>query len=77
MEIKKEYTNGDVTVVWQPKLCIHSAVCARGLPAAFKPREKPWVQLEHVHSDQVMEVVDKCPSGALTYYKNKGGTLNP
>jgi len=77
MEIKKEYTNGDVTVVWQPKLCIHSGNCVRGLSSAFKPKEKPWIQLEGENSDQIMDTVEQCPSGALTYFNNKGGTLNP
>ena len=31
-DIVKRYTNGEVTVVWKPELCIHSAVCVGGLP---------------------------------------------
>ena len=30
-DITKEYTNGEITIVWQPKKCIHSAVCKNGL----------------------------------------------
>ncbi|MBP7239903.1 MAG: (4Fe-4S)-binding protein, partial [Saprospiraceae bacterium] len=30
--IKKEYSKDELTIVWQPDLCIHSAVCFRALP---------------------------------------------
>ncbi len=28
----KEYTNGEITNVWEPEVCIHSGVCVRTLP---------------------------------------------
>jgi uncharacterized Fe-S cluster protein YjdI len=37
----KRYSNGEVTVVWQPHLCRHSGICARGLPGVFDPRRHP------------------------------------
>ena len=40
-DIVKRYTNGEVTVVWKPELCIHSAVCVGGLPQVFHPKELP------------------------------------
>lgn len=65
-DIIKEYSKDDVTVVWQPKKCIHSANCWRGLPKAFNPKEKPWITLDNVTSEEIMEQVMKCPSGALS-----------
>ena len=65
-DIVKEYSKDDVTVVWQPKKCIHSANCWRGLPKAFNPKEKPWITLDNVTSEEIMEQVMKCPSGALS-----------
>jgi len=65
-DIVKEYSKDDVTVVWQPKKCIHSANCWRGLPKAFNPKEKPWITLDNVSSEEIMEQVMKCPSGALS-----------
>lgn len=64
--IKKEYTNGDVTVIWQSAKCIHSGICVKNLPQVFKPRESPWVQTENASSAEIILTVQKCPSGALS-----------
>lgn len=64
--MKKEYTNGEITVIWQADKCIHCANCAKGLPQVFKPREKPWIQMENASSEQIAAQVAKCPSGALS-----------
>ena len=69
-DIKKEYTNGEVTVVWQSGKCIHSANCVRNNPEVFQPKEKTWIKIEGSSTEKIIETVNKCPSGALTYYKN-------
>ncbi|SHL84293.1 (4Fe-4S)-binding protein [Flavobacterium xinjiangense] len=68
--IKKEYTNGEVTVVWQSGKCIHSGNCVRNNPDVFQPREKPWIKIEGSSTEKIIDTVKKCPSGALTYYEN-------
>lgn len=76
--MKKEYTNNEVTVVWQPHLCIHSGICAHGLPLVFKPKEKPWITIGSTKSEEVIAQVAKCPSGALSTYSNpKSGSNAP
>ncbi|HEV7620162.1 MAG TPA: (4Fe-4S)-binding protein [Flavisolibacter sp.] len=65
------YTNGEVTVVWQPKLCIHSAKCFHGLPDVFDPKKKPWVNIAGAGTLQIIEQVKLCPSGALSFYLNQ------
>ena len=71
METKKEYTNGEITVVWEAGKCIHSANCVRNNPTVFQPKEKPWIKIDASSSEKIMETVNKCPSGALTFYRNK------
>ncbi len=71
MESAKEYTNGEVTIVWKPDLCTHSANCAKGLPSVFQPKEKPWIQKNGASTEEIINQVKKCPSGALTFYLNK------
>jgi uncharacterized Fe-S cluster protein YjdI len=65
-EILKRYSNGEVTVVWQPHLCIHSGICARGLPRVFDPRRRPWVDVTAATTAEIVAQVGKCPSGALS-----------
>ncbi len=69
-KITKEYTNGEVTVVWKPKLCIHAAKCVAGLPNVFRPEEKPWINADAASAEALIAQVKQCPSGALGYYIN-------
>lgn len=71
MEKSIKYSNGDVTIVWKPDLCIHSAKCVGKLPDVFRPKEKPWIQMENASSNDLVEAVKGCPSGALSYFMNK------
>ncbi|HRC32099.1 MAG TPA: (4Fe-4S)-binding protein [Bacteroidia bacterium] len=73
-EITKKYTNGEVTIVWQPTVCIHSAICWRGengLPEVFNPAEKPWIKPEGANTKRIIDQIKKCPSGALSYFMNE------
>jgi len=69
-EVTKEYTNGEITVVWKPGTCIHSKKCWDGLSSVFNPTKKPWVNIEGASSEAIMKQIDACPYGALSYYKN-------
>jgi len=66
-----KYTNGEVTVVWKPNVCIHSTLCWKGLAEVFKPKERPWIQLGDTATEKIIEQVRQCPSGALSYYLNE------
>ncbi|NJM24377.1 MAG: (4Fe-4S)-binding protein [Bacteroidia bacterium] len=69
-DITKEYSNGEITIVWKPARCIHSGNCFRGLGDVFDPRRKPWIKPENAATEQLVDQVGKCPSGALTYFTN-------
>ena len=75
-EIQKEYTNGEITVVWKPETCIHSTICWHGLIEVFDPRNKPWVDMEGAPTEDIIQQVDKCPSGALSYHYNDPSRRN-
>jgi len=65
----KKYDKEDIQVIWNSEKCIHAGLCARQLPAVFKPKEKPWIQLDNANKDQIVDQVSKCPSGALSIQK--------
>lgn len=73
MNIVKHYSNGQVTIVWKADICIHSGKCAGGLPSVFDPRERPWIRPEGATTQQIVAQIEKCPSGALTYFYNEEG----
>lgn len=66
----REYSNGEVTIVWEAEKCIHSGVYVRGLPKVFKPKERPWITIDAASSEELVGTVKNCPSGALSYYMN-------
>lgn len=72
---KHEYSNGEITVIWQPDKCTHSGICVRLLPAVYAPGKKPWINVQNATTEELIAQVDKCPSGALSYRleKEKGG----
>jgi uncharacterized Fe-S cluster protein YjdI len=69
--ITKKYSNGDVTVVWKPGLCIHSKICWTEMREVFDPFVKPWIKPEGAETERIIAQVKKCPSGALSYYMNR------
>lgn len=74
-DIVKEYSNGEVTIVWKPGLCMHSTLCYKGLPEVFDPKARPWIDAKGADTGRIVEQVKKCPSGALSYYYNNKGAV--
>ena len=58
---KVEYTNGELTIIWQPEMCQHAGICVK----------IPWVQIENATTEELIAQISKCPSGALSYRLNK------
>lgn len=65
----KEYSNKEITIIWQPEKCIHSGICVKTLPKVYNPKDKPWVKIENATTQELKDQVAKCPSGALSIKK--------
>jgi uncharacterized Fe-S cluster protein YjdI len=66
-----KYSNGEITIIWQPNICIHSGICAKGLIEVFDPRRKPWIDMSLSDSETIKVQIKKCPSGALSYIETE------
>jgi len=61
-----QYTNGEITILWKPKLCTHAGVCVRTLPKVYNPKARPWITMENASTGELVAQVHQCPSGALS-----------
>ncbi|WP_395053315.1 (4Fe-4S)-binding protein [Flavobacterium sp.] len=50
---------------------MHSGNCVRTNSAVFQPKEKPWIKMDDSTTEKIIEAVNNCPSGALSFYKNE------
>ena len=66
-----EYNNGELTVVWKPKLCTHAGECVKALPAVYDPKARPWVKPNAASTEDLKSQIGLCPSGALSFYMNE------
>lgn len=69
----KKYFSEDVDVYFDPAKCIHATECVKGLPNVFDTSKRPWVNPENGEVGEIVDVVERCPSGALTYVRKDGG----
>lgn len=68
MDEKRVYYKSEkISVSFAPSVCIHAAECVKGLPNVFDTSKKPWVNVAGANPEEIIEVIDMCPSGALKY----------
>lgn len=72
------YNTDDVKVTWDIKRCIHAEECVRGLPGVFDSKSRPWIKPDLAGINELTEVIERCPTGALHYeLKNTAETEQP
>ena len=37
------------------------------LPLVYRPKERPWIRPEFATKEELIDQINKCPSGALSY----------
>lgn len=63
----REYSNGEIMVVWKAEKCRHAQICTKTLPQVYNIHQRPWIQPENTKTEDLIQQIDQCPSGALTY----------
>ncbi|HTA28057.1 MAG TPA: (4Fe-4S)-binding protein [Bacteroidia bacterium] len=68
MEQKEtNHSNSEITIVWRPSLCKHSGICVKMLPKVYNPHEVPCIKIDEANTPELIEQIENCPSGALSY----------
>lgn len=73
----KEYKNSQIIVHWFPEICAHPGICLKKLPEVFNLNKRPWVNVDGATPEEIIEVIDQCPSGALKYSLPEGSQVDP
>tara|TARA_R110002049_G_scaffold3795_7_gene27693 strand:+ start:5399 stop:5632 length:234 start_codon:yes stop_codon:yes gene_type:complete len=68
---KNEYSNDDITVTYEPCVCIHAEKCAKELSDVFRTSIIPWIHLDGSETKKIINQIRRCPSGALQFHKNE------
>lgn len=71
--VAREYRTDQIVVYWEPGLCIHTGRCIQGLPQVFDPQGRPWIKVEAASAEEIAEVIMRCPTGALTFWRLDDG----
>ena len=74
-KVIKKYSNDQITIVWQPEICTHSKLCWTHLLSVFDPRKRPWIDVDGADSERIIEQVQRCPSGALSFIRHSETSL--
>jgi len=65
------YPGEEVDVTWDRRLCIHIGECGRAKNDLFVGGRDPWCQPDLVDQADVLDVVERCPTGALAAHPKR------
>ncbi len=66
------YPGKAIDVTWDERLCIHIGECGRAKGELFVGGRQPWCQPDLTTLEDVVDVCQRCPSGALVYESKDG-----
>ncbi|NCO62286.1 MAG: (4Fe-4S)-binding protein [Flavobacteriales bacterium] len=66
-----QYSNDEITVTYEPSICIHAEKCANEMSSVFRTSIIPWINLDNAETKAVINQIKKCPSGALKYMNSR------
>ena len=67
---ERSYEGKEITVHDNRTICSHAAECVSNLSPVFDLNARPWINPDNATAEEVMDVIKKCPSGALSYSVN-------
>jgi len=63
----REYKGKNITILDNRGVCAHDMACVRNLPSVFNRDARRWINPDGASVKEIIETIEKCPSGALSY----------
>jgi CDGSH-type Zn-finger protein len=70
---RESYSGSKITIHDNRGVCAHAGVCTDKLAAVFRMKQEPWIDPDAASVDEIIAVIEECPSGALSYSIEAGG----
>ena len=64
---REAYAGKGITIFDNRALCAHAAHCTEQLASVFRYGQEPWIDPDGASVPAIIEVIRKCPSGALSH----------
>ncbi len=62
---KTRYPGKELDILYDRRRCMHAAECGRASKRVFDGSRSPWIEPDHVAADDLVRIVQRCPTGAL------------
>ena len=67
LDQRKTYVGKNISIHDNRGICAHAGYCSDHLSAVFKLGAEPWINPDAASAQEIIETIQKCPSGALSY----------
>ena len=64
------YKGKEITIHDNNGVCAKRGHCSGNLPSVFNSKREPWIDPDAESADAIAQIIEMCPSGALSYTKD-------
>lgn len=67
LDRRRDYPGKTITIHDNRTICAHAGACVKELSSVFIKDGRPWIDPDGANVAAIVAVINKCPSGALSY----------
>ncbi|HEY5527910.1 MAG TPA: (4Fe-4S)-binding protein [Thermoleophilia bacterium] len=67
LDHRLDHVGERITIHYNHGACAHLRHCVTGLPEVFDHDRRPWIDPDAAPVEEIIAVIERCPSGALSY----------
>jgi CDGSH-type Zn-finger protein len=64
---RESYIGTRITIHDNRAICAHAGYCTDNLSGVFRMGEEPWIDPNGADANEIVKLIEQCPSGALSY----------